>query len=146
MDNQRTLREEIIEVANKLFVYTDQRAWQLLKTEVFAEELMFDMSSLGGGEPKITSAEAVCQMWNTGFEGLDAIHHHSGNFILTIRDGDADIFCYATATHYKKSATQGQTRAMVGSYDLHVIATASGWRIDLFKYNLKFIEGNAQLI
>jgi hypothetical protein len=33
----------------------------------------------------------------------------------------------------------------VGSYNLHLIPTEGGWRIDIFKYNLKYVNGNLSL-
>ncbi|MBA2562550.1 MAG: hypothetical protein H0V14_06480 [Chitinophagaceae bacterium] len=51
MNENFSIREQIIEVANKLFVYTDNRQWQKLLDEVFTGTALFDMSSAGAGEP-----------------------------------------------------------------------------------------------
>lgn len=142
----KSKRDEIIEVVNKLFIYTDQQLWSKLIKEVFTGSIVFDMSSLGAGEPKKITSKEVCDMWQAGFEGIDAIHHQSGNFLVTFKDeGNADVFCYATASHFKNAATQGKTRQYVGSYDLHAVLTDLGWRLDSFKYNVKYIDGNASL-
>ena len=45
-----TVRDEIIEVINKLFIYTDMQEWEKLQNEVFSDDVMFDMSSLGGAK------------------------------------------------------------------------------------------------
>ncbi len=140
-----TTREQIIEIANRLFVYTDYREWQKLQTEVFAPTVRFDMSSLGAGAPKDQTAQEICAMWESGFAGIDAIHHHSGNFLVTVNGEAATVFCYAIASHYKAAATQGQTREFVGSYDLGLEHTAGGWRINSFRYNVKYTSGNMEL-
>ncbi len=44
----KTKREEIIELVNKLFIYTDSRSWSKLMKEVFKEKVYFDMESMGG--------------------------------------------------------------------------------------------------
>jgi SnoaL-like domain len=138
--------DELIELANKLFIYTDHQQWAKLCDEVFAEHILFDMSSLGAGEPKQLSALEICKMWETGFSGIDAIHHQSGNFLVNfVSDNSADIYCYAIAIHFKNAATKGKTRQFVGSYNLHAVLTDIGWRLDSFKYNVKFVEGNAEL-
>ncbi|MEL6274339.1 MAG: nuclear transport factor 2 family protein, partial [Bacteroidota bacterium] len=80
-----------------------------------------------------------------GFVGLDSVNHLGGNYLVTISDQEADVFAYATATHYKASATLGKTRDFVGSYELHLIKTPAGWRINKFKYNLKYAAGNLEL-
>lgn len=140
-----TIREQIIETVTKLFVYTDYREWDKLLDEVFTPQLYFDMASMGG-EAKDTTAKEVCDMWRTGFEGIDAVNHLAGNYLVRINGDTADVFAYATATHFKNAAALGKTREFVGSYNLHLIRTEQGWRIDVFKYNLKYANGNLQLI
>lgn len=139
-----TIREQIIETVHRLFIYTDTRDWNKLQNEVFTESVLFDMSSLGS-EAKITSAKSICETWESGFAGLTSVNHLAGNLLVSIKDNQADVFAYATATHYKSSATMGKTREFIGTYDLHLIQTDKGWRIDKFKYNLKFMNGNLEL-
>src|SRR5690349_851509 len=135
MEN-KSKHDEIIELVNKLFVYTDYQQWDKLIKEVFTEDVLFDMSSMGAGDPKRLKAMAICQMWAEGFKGIDHVHHQSGNFIVKFKEGiAAEIFCYAIAVHFKKSATKGNSREFVGSYDLHASFTDIGWRLDSFKYN-----------
>jgi hypothetical protein len=143
----KSKQDELIELTNKLFVYTDTRQWSKLLKEVFTDEVLFDMSSLGAGEPKRLKASAICDMWSEGFKGIDQVHHQSGNFIIKFKEGiEAEIFCYAIAIHYKQSATKGKTREFVGSYELHASFTDIGWRLNGFKYILKYVNGNTELI
>ena len=142
----KSKREEIIELVNKLFVYTDSQQWNKLLKDVFKETIHFDMSSMGAGPAKDLKAASVCEMWRNGFADIDQVHHQSGNFIVDfISDIEADIFCYAIASHYKRSATKGNTREFVGSYQLHASLTDIGWRLDKFRYNLKYVGGNEEL-
>jgi hypothetical protein len=143
----KSKREAIVELVNRLFVYTDSRQWSKLTKEVFKEKVWFDMSSLGGGPAKELNAGAICEMWNSGFAGIDQVHHQAGNIIVDFVDEGPgrSIYCYATASHYKAAATQGKTREFVGSYNLHASFTDLGWRLDGFKYNLKYATGNAEL-
>lgn len=136
---------ELTELANKLFMYCDAMQWQQLIDEVFTGEIYFDMASAGGGDPAYLPARQVCDMWRIGFAGIDAIHHQAGHYLITIDNDHADIFAYAVATHYKKAAVKGHSRAFVGSYDLKAIRTDNSWRLNQFKYNLKYIDGNTTL-
>jgi hypothetical protein len=136
---------ELQELANKLFMYTDSQDWDRLQSEVFAEEVWYDMSSAGGGEPRALPAKDICDLWKTGFVGLDSVHHQAGHYLIEVMEGEAVIFAYATAFHYKAAAQQGNTRMFVGSYGLRAAKRESGWRLTQFKYNLKFIGGNAAL-
>lgn len=137
-------RDEIVEVVNKLFVYTDMQEWEKLQNEVFTEEVFFDMSSLGGEKAEKTSKE-ICDIWQKGFEGIDSVNHLAGNFIIHINDATAAVFAYATATHYKEAAKHGKTREFTGTYDLNLMKHGTGWRIYGFKYNLKYRTGNLEL-
>ena len=138
------MKEDIIEIVNKLFVYTDNKEWDKLQKEVFTDVVDFDMSSLGGDVAKKTSQQ-ICEEWDKGFEGLDAVNHLAGNYLVNIHNNSADVFAYATATHYKNSAVNGKTREFIGSYDLHLLKTGNTWKIDKFKYNLKYATGNLDL-
>lgn len=140
-----SIREQIVEVINKLFVYTDAQDWDKLQREVFTDQVFFDMSSLGG-EKMNTTSKQICQIWKDGFAGIDAVNHLAGNYLIDINGNMADAFAYATATHFKQTATQGKTREFVGTYNLHLVKQEVGWRINQFKYNLKYANGNLDLI
>lgn len=139
-----SIREEIVEVINKLFIYTDRQDWQKLQAEVFSDDVFFDMSSMGGTKSE-TSSKAICKTWKKGFEGIDFVHHLAGNYLVSINDITATVFAYATATHFKESATKGKTREFVGTYDISLMKHGIGWRIYRFKYSLKFVTGNVDL-
>ena len=130
-------RDEIIEIANRLFIYTDAQEWEKLSTEVFTELVTFDMSSVTGAPAKQMLASEICAMWKEGFKGIDAIHHQAGNYLVTVKDERADVFCYATATHYIKE--NSHLKVFVGSYKLDLIRRKSGWRINGFRYNVKYM-------
>lgn len=142
MDAQYSSRDLIIEICNRLFYYTDHRNWEALKEEVFTDVVYFDMTSLGAKEAVIMASQKICDLWDEGFQGIDAIHHQAGNYLVEIENDHARVTAYAIATHYKESASQGKTRTFVGSYDLGLKHTDHGWRIHSFKYNLKYVEGN----
>jgi hypothetical protein len=141
---QKSNKEDIIEVVNKLFVYTDNRTWDKLQNEVFAGKVFFDMSSVGGQKSVLTSKE-ICDLWNDGFKGIDSVNHLAGNYIVNIHDATSVVSAYATATHYKSSALNGKTREFVGTYDIELVFLENSWRINKFKYSLKFITGNIEL-
>jgi hypothetical protein len=140
-----SVRDEIIEVVHRLFIYTDNREWEKLQNEVFTESIFFDIISLGG-IAKNTTAKEVCAVWQKGFERVNVISHLCGNHLVTATETDADVFIYVTATHYKSTATKGKTREFFCTYNLHLVKTDAGWRINRFKYNLKFQTGNLDLI
>ncbi|MEM9022353.1 MAG: nuclear transport factor 2 family protein [Bacteroidota bacterium] len=138
-------REQVVEVVNRLFFFTDSRAWEALQQQVFADEVVLDMTSLGAEAATTVSAQQICDLWEEGFRGLDAVHHHGSNYLIDIHDDRADVVAYAIATHFKAAATQGKVRTFVGSYDLQLARLERGWRITSFRYNLKYMDGNVEL-
>lgn len=138
-------RDQIIEVINKMFVYTDTYKWSQLKEEVFTEIVEVDMTSMGAQAPMRISARDICKEWEQNFKDLDAVHHQAGNYLVRINDLEADVQAYSIASHYLKATKKGNTRTYVGSYDLHLTKTSRGWRVDKFKYILKYSTGNLTL-
>lgn len=136
---------ELAELVNKLFMYTDALQWSKLITEVFADQVLFDMSSASGEAPQTLSPTVICDMWQQGLGSLDAVHHQAGHYLITVNANTANIYAYAVATHYKKDAVKGKTRTFVGSYDLKAALTPGGWRLTQFRYNLKYMDGNIGL-
>ena len=145
MDQLLKDKLDLIELANKLFMYTDAQQWQLLQSEVFTSEILFDIKSLSNQDPARMKAAHVCSLWENGFSGIDAVHHQAGHYLIKVNNNEADIYAYAIALHYKKATEKGNTRSFIGSYDLKAERTGMGWRLSQFKYNLKFIDGNAEL-
>jgi hypothetical protein len=137
-------RDAVIAAATRLFVCTDNRDWSCVR-DVFAAEVLFDMTSLSGGQPEKKTPEQIANMWEQGLKPIKAIHHQAGNFQATIRGNEADLFCYGIAYHYLPNPTGRDTRVFVGSYNYHLVKGAAGWKIDQFKFNLKFIDGNKDL-
>jgi hypothetical protein len=141
----RSLTEgEVISRANDLFLCTDRKDWQCVR-DVFADQVLFDMTSLAGGQPATLTGEQIAAAWEKGLKDLAAVHHQTGNFKVTLRGNEADVFCYGIAYHYLPNPTGRNTRTFVGSYDLHLVRTDAGWKIDRFTFTLKFMDGNKDL-
>lgn len=137
-------RTRIIETINQLFIGTDNRDWNLVKS-CFRPSVLFDMSSLGAGPAKQTTPDEIASAWEAGLKPLKAIHHQAGNHIVRILGNTAEAFCYGIATHYLPNKTNANTRTFVGSYDFELAKDADRWVIVKFKFNLKYIDGNLTL-
>jgi hypothetical protein len=89
-------------------------------------------------------AAEITKMWSDAYEGIDAINHLAGNYLIDIDGDKAEVYAYATATQYKKAATQGTTREFVGTYNFKVERLEGKWRLHFFQYNLKYMTGNIE--
>ncbi|WNR45052.1 nuclear transport factor 2 family protein [Paenibacillus roseipurpureus] len=139
-----TQHEAIIRTVNELFIFTDERDWDGVK-RTLAAEVLLDMSSMGAGEPTVLSGEQVAAGWEEGLRKLQAIHHQVGNYLVDATEDGADVFCYGIASHYYPNPTGQNVRTFVGTYNIHLAKADSGWRIDKFRFNLKYIDGNKDL-
>ena len=137
---ERAVESAIVE----LFVATDKRDWESVE-RVFANEVLFDMSSLGAGDATRLAAAAITAMWDEGLRPLDAVHHQAGNFQVSVNGDEASASCYGIAFHYLANQPGGNTRTFVGSYDFHLARVDDAWRIDELRFNCKFIDGNLEL-
>lgn len=143
--DQLVERQEVEDVVVRVFVATDRRDWAGVEA-CLADTVTLDMTSMTGGEPlRLTPAE-VAAGWRDGLAPIDSVHHQVGNFQIAVDGDSATASCYGTAFHHReKISTPSKTRTFVGSYDLHLSRTSAGWRIDLFRFVLKFIDGNREL-
>jgi 3-phenylpropionate/cinnamic acid dioxygenase small subunit len=137
-------QNQVKEVLTQLFVETDNRNWQDV-AQCFAREVLFDMTSLAGGEPTTMTPQNIVDAWDKGLKSLNAIHHQVGNFRIQIGGNSADAFCYGIASHYLPNEKTEDTRTFIGSYNFHLTKTKDIWRIDYFKFNLKYTTGNMNL-
>ena len=142
--NSTIEKDRVVEIVNRLFINTDNRDWPGVKG-LFTPRVLFDMTSLAGGQPATLSPEKIVDGWDKGLKALKAIHHQAGNYLVDAKDNEATAFCYGVAWHYLPNKTGRNTRTFVGSYDFHLVKRDGEWKIDRFKYNLKFIDGNPGL-
>ena len=138
-------KDKIINTINSLFIFTDNRDWKAVE-DCFGEKVHFDMTSLGAEKVEILKPEQITQMWEEGLGSLDAIHHQAGNHKVEIRENKAIAFCYGIASHYKKTKSGKNTRTFVGSYNFGLQKNNNNWKIDSFKFNLKYVDGNLDLV
>jgi hypothetical protein len=137
-------KDAIIDVVNQLFISTDNREWTKVKA-CFTDEVLFDMTSMAGGKPATMTSQQIVEAWDKGLKPLKAIHHQAGNYVVTINNHAAEVFCYGIALHYLPNKTNQNTRTFVGSYNFHLVKKDSHWQIDKFKFKLKYIDGNPNL-
>jgi hypothetical protein len=127
-----------------LFMGTDSKDWKAVQ-DVFAPKVKFDMTSLTGGSPKELTPGEISAIWAKGLKDIPIIHHQGGNYQIQVHGEQADAHYYGVAFHYRPNASLKSTRVFVGSYDAHLTRSQGRWKIDAFRYNSQFVEGNLNL-
>ncbi len=142
--NDTSNKDKIIDTIIRLFISTDNRDWPAVKA-LFAPKVLFDMTSLTGGQPATVAPQEIVYGWDKGLKPLKYVHHQAGNFLVDVGSNEASAFCYGIALHYLPNRTNKNTRTFIGSYNIHLAKLGECWKIDQFKFNLKFIDGNLDL-
>ena len=137
-------RSAIADVITMLFVETDERNWPGVLL-CLAPRVRFDMTSVAGGEPTEIAAEEIVAAWDRGLRPIQAVHHQIGNLRVDLHDTRATAACYGVACHYLPTRSGKNTRTFVGTYDFELEKHADRWRITLFRFNLRFLDGNPEL-
>jgi hypothetical protein len=136
--------DQIIERINRFFIAVDNREWDEVRYTLAAEVLL-DYTSMAGGEPAVLKSAQIVDAWKALLPGFDATHHQLGNFVVEQTHDKATVFCYGTATHYIADNPEGNLWTVVGSYNISLDRVDETWRIQAFKFNLKYLVGNMDL-
>jgi hypothetical protein len=137
-------QDRIAEVVTRLFTATDERDWAAVKT-CFADSVVFDMTSIVGGAPSSVTPEHIATGWEAGLRPIQHVHHQIGNLRVVPAGATARATCHGIAYHFREHPSGRNTRVFVGSYDIELARAGERWRITLFRFNLKFIDGNQTL-
>jgi hypothetical protein len=134
----------VLDATRRLFILTDEKDWNAVRS-AFTPTVHFDMTSLAGGAPQVLPAETIVQGWEQGLQNLTAVHHQTGNELVTVHGDQAHVFCYGIALHHRTTPDRTYTRRFVGSYDLDLVKVSGTWKISGFTFHLKFIDGDVEI-
>ena len=137
-------RDAVLSVINRVFLGTDARDWVAVRA-CFAPSVHFDMTSMAGGEPAMLTPEQITGAWDAGLRPIEQVHHQTGNVEATVTGDEATVSCYGIAYHYRATRSGRNTRVFVGSYDFALRRREGAWRVTLFRFKLKFVDGNREL-
>lgn len=136
---------QILETVRKLFIYADESNWEGMADEVFAENVLMDYSSFGGGSPENMKREDIIAQWESFFKKIAQTHHQLGNELVDIADKQANVFTYVTAGHYNEMPDNNNLWTVVGTYDIKLFNGKRGWRVTEIRFNYKYQEGNQDI-
>ncbi len=135
---------QIVHLINTLFLSLDEKEWNNIK-DCFAPKVEFDISAIDSRHESALTPDDIVNQWKSDMKKIDAMHHQTGNYTVLLNGNTAEVVCTGSSTHYRANAKGGNTVTYFGSYHLHMIRGLEEWRIDKFRFNLKFFEGNPDL-
>lgn len=75
-----TRTPQISETLTKLFLYLDERQYEMLPQQVFSQSMLV----MDNGEgPKLTSGMQIVEGWRANLEGVDAVYHQMNPYMIT---------------------------------------------------------------
>ncbi len=135
---------QIVHLINILFLSIDEKEWGTAK-DCFAPDVKFDISKISGHLEEILTPDKIIEQWKDDLKNIDAVHHQTGNYTVTLNGIRAEVACTGSSTQYRANREGGNTLTHYGSYHFHMIRGLEEWRIDKLKFQLKFYDGNKDL-
>lgn len=137
-------KKHIKTLITKMFDYLDTLKFEQLREEILADSLFFDIFPTHI-EPKVRTADEVCNIFGLYSNDIDATDRKIGDIIISTEGKKANVFTSTTVTHFKKNTVNGNTREVNGDYHLILSLSNNGWRVSSFIYNANQVFGNLHL-
>ncbi len=139
---------EVVNAMNRVGLMVDQRQWESLETEAFADRVHVDYTSLVGGDPQdnISPADLIAG-WRAALGPLKSTQHLVGSHRVTFDDaGEAMVFSTFIATHVAHQAPGGTMWTLGGDYEHRLRRIEGQWRVTSIKMMAKWSTGNDALL
>lgn len=130
----------ILPVIQAVFKGADARDWALAERS-FAPEVLYDYTSMAGGQPLTLTAAAIIGMWKQFLPGFDKTEHRISDFKIAAEGDAVAVQFNGHATHVIDQAVW----TVEGTYETRLVQTADRWQLTFFKFNLQRQEGDLQL-
>ncbi|MEO1063503.1 MAG: nuclear transport factor 2 family protein [Actinomycetota bacterium] len=138
-------RLDLLDTVRRLFRSTDRRTWDALH-DVFADEVRLDYTSLAGGEPATLAPADIIAGWRAALSGLDATQHLVSNEVIDGEGDEATVTAEFIATHLFENRFGEPLWTLGGRYDIGLVRTADGWRIDSLTMTAVWASGNRDIM
>lgn len=137
-------KEQIKTLIITMFDYLDTLKFELLREDILAENLFFDIYPTNI-EPKVRTAVEVCDFFKSYNHSVDATDRKIGDIIINIEGKKAIVFTSTTITHFKKNTKNKNTRELIGDYHLILNHNNGRWKVSSFIYSANQVYGNVTL-
>jgi hypothetical protein len=117
--------------------------WDAYKKNFVKGTVIFDYTSLNGGEPYQGRVDDFIDLVIQTLPGYEATCHQTTNHEITIEDNNARFYSNVIATHYiPNTLMDDKLWQAVGFYDIHLRNEESKWKIYLLKFIKTMVVGD----
>ncbi|MET9495608.1 nuclear transport factor 2 family protein [Streptomyces sp. NPDC006552] len=134
----------VAEVCTRMAVHADRREWEPLGA-LFADKVLLDYTSLGGGGPVSLSPREIIDAWSATLGGYDSTQHLVTNQLVDLAGDRAVCTAQFQATHRLAAAHGAPLWTLGGSYRWELARTGGRWLIDTVVMTAVWGDGNQEL-
>lgn len=122
--DETAIRSAIEEIDNAI----DAKDWALART-CFAEKINIDFTSLDGGEPAQTTADALVDGWQESLYAEKKSFHLRGNHRIAVSGNQAKVSSKAYAVNAIDEGAVSGIWEVWGDYEHTLEKTPDGWKV-----------------
>ncbi len=137
-------RNEIVSVVLHYARGLDLKNWEMFRS-CWVDEVDTDFSSYNGNPPAVMKADDITMFARKNVTGL-ITQHLSTNHIVTVEGSSATCTSSLFAQHRRPGQEETEYYDMHGDYTYTLVRTANGWKIRGIKMDMRWQEGNPQLL
>jgi hypothetical protein len=128
-------RMEITDTSIRYATGIDMRDRALYRS-CFTEEIEWDFSSMGLGEPVTVAADAWVDQAFALVSGFESTQHIITNHVITVEGDQATCVAYLQAQHFNPSGLM----TVGGYYTNTLVRTPEGWKISKLKLTSTWMQ------
>jgi hypothetical protein len=137
--------EQLRQVIRGVVESVDARRWKSL-TDLFAQSVFVDYTSLFGGSPRSYTADDLADNWRGLLEPFSATRHALGPIAVEGDEGDAKVTCPVRISHFLRGAPGGEEWVVVGQFVFTLERHYGEWRVKGIVLGAQSQEGNTNLL
>ena len=131
---------KIIQAITKLFKSVDARDWESVHN-VMAETVLYDYTSMVGGEPSVQTPQEITDLWSHFMPGFDSTHHQISEFRVKLHGNQADADYVGKADHFLND----EVWTVSGTYHTKLEKQNGVWLVTHLQLNYDKQSGNTSL-
>ncbi|KAL1674276.1 hypothetical protein EV122DRAFT_293535 [Schizophyllum commune] len=146
-------RANIHDVVVGMLLYTDTKRTEKVASDIFADQVFIDYTSMLGGEPYTILGPEQAKTWKEMSVNFDAIQHTTFSPLIDLgqpsndreQPSTANVLVNTGATIVRKAAEGGPILQTGGRYEIELTRTANSvnpWRISKLKMDNVWLNGN----
>ena len=137
------LIHDVIQTVSNTMNCIDRLDWEGYKNNFVKDTVIFDYTSLNGGDPYKGSVDDFINLVIQTLPGYDATCHQTTNHEVNIENDKAHFYSKVIATHYITNTMQDDNYwQAIGFYDIFLRKEELKWNIYLLKFTKTFVLGD----